>query len=501
MDHRRGHHSTEDPPMSRLFIVGPKDLTEQDFRRAFQQFGNVEEIWMVNDKNTGDYKGITYVKFSKTSEAAIALEQMNGTQINGTKNIKVMIASSRDQGSKRDHVDEERSQRLFIICPKLMKEAELSEYFKQFGDVEYVSIVRDRNTGNSKGVAFVKFYKFSHAAKAYEQCDRKYKPVFAEPKSTRETDMSKRGSLGGGGGHPWGSLHQGMGPLSTGSGGSFDSRIGYNNQMPSGIPGPSGGGGEKFTKLTVIASPDINQDQMWKLFDIVPGLDFCQVRYQGGAMGSSRAVGEVVYTSYQWAAHALEKLHGFEYPPGFRLIVKPIYDMAPNRRGGPFERDGLGRNNKMDDRRGDSADLLNIAESIAQATSIIQKAGLDPAAILNLKALNSGSGYQDTVRCNVDLPDQKPLANIDDECVARCFVVCSVPLPNSVLRDVFCRFGNLIDAYLLANRNCGYARYADKHSCQRAIETLHGNEINGVRLKVIVAEEPRKRPRTDDEDL
>lgn len=30
--------------------------------------------------------------------------------------------------------------------------------------------------------------------------------------------------------------------------------------------------GEAYTKLQVIASPMINQDQLWKLFDIVPGI-------------------------------------------------------------------------------------------------------------------------------------------------------------------------------------------------------------------------------------
>lgn len=49
--------SLDDPPLSRLFIVGPKSLTEQDYRTHFHEFGQIDEIWMVNDKNTGEYKG------------------------------------------------------------------------------------------------------------------------------------------------------------------------------------------------------------------------------------------------------------------------------------------------------------------------------------------------------------------------------------------------------------------------------------------------------------
>lgn len=38
------------------------------------------------------------------------------------------------------------------------------------------------------------------------------------------------------------------------------------------------------------------------------------------------------------------------------------------------------------------------------------------------------------------------------------------------LRDVFCRFGDLIDVYMLANRNCGYAKYASRKSAEEAIK-------------------------------
>lgn len=72
-----------------------------------------------------------------------------------------------------------------------------------------------------------------------------------------------------------------------------------------------------------------------------------------------------------------------------------------------------------------------------------------------------------------------------------------------MLRNVFSRFGGLIDVYLLNNKNCGYARYANENSCKRAIETLHGAEVCGIRLKVMEAEElniddRRKRQRRDD---
>lgn len=70
-----------------------------------------------------------------------------------------VIFGSRDQGSRRDMNEEERLLRLFVVVPKSLSEAELREHFVQFGDIDYVSIVRDRNTRDSKGFAYVKYHR------------------------------------------------------------------------------------------------------------------------------------------------------------------------------------------------------------------------------------------------------------------------------------------------------------------------------------------------------
>lgn len=109
----KSHSNLDDPPYSRLFIIGGKQLSEEDFRAAFSKFGVVEEIWIVKDRQTGERKGwflkfvlprlyvvlaltgVTYIKFSKTSEAAKAMEAMNGKVLGNSNNrpIKVMVAS------------------------------------------------------------------------------------------------------------------------------------------------------------------------------------------------------------------------------------------------------------------------------------------------------------------------------------------------------------------------------------------------------------------------
>ena len=89
------------------------------------------------------------------------------------------------------------------------------------------------------------------------------------------------------------------------------------------------------------------------------------------------------------------------------------------------------------------------------------------------------------------LPPQ-PLSHPDCPVVERLFLVCSPAQPPVyVVKDVFCRFGGLIDLYFLNGKRCGYALFSNGEAALKALSTMNGQEICGVRLKVMKAE-PRK---------
>lgn len=92
--HRTNNNGDDDPPMSRLFIICNKGHTEDQFRETFSSFGNIEDIWVVKDKQTGESKGIVYIKFIRTSDAARAQEEMNGKQMGSIdRPLKVLVAA------------------------------------------------------------------------------------------------------------------------------------------------------------------------------------------------------------------------------------------------------------------------------------------------------------------------------------------------------------------------------------------------------------------------
>eukprot|EP00061_Rhincodon_typus_P010054 g34037.t1 len=77
------------PPNSRLFLVISKSTSEEVIRENFSFFGDIQDIWVVRDKQNKDHKGIAYVKFAKSSQACRAMEEMHGKALTeDTKPIK-----------------------------------------------------------------------------------------------------------------------------------------------------------------------------------------------------------------------------------------------------------------------------------------------------------------------------------------------------------------------------------------------------------------------------
>lgn len=484
----RSGTKSDQPPNSRLFIVCGKNITEEEFREAFQMYGTIEEVWVLKDR------GIAYIKFSKTSEAALAMESMNGRCLSPhPRPLKVMIANSRGQNSSRDITETERC-RLFLVVPKSMTEDELKKHFSEFGDVDYVSLVKDRNTNENKGFAYVKYHRMSHAARAFEGCDRSYKPVFADPKPSKTSSYNESGTGGGGSGGP-------TGPGSTVSGSSVSAydMLSYMD--------PSSSNPESCCHLSVAAHASVNQDQIWRLFDIVPGLDYCEKKQANPRINSSKAMAGrtlflVVFNNPQSTAYAKEKLHGLEYPPGQKLIIK--YDGINygdfNRNAPPPVRPNMGppppqvQQSPQLPHLKASYELAQLSETIANATALLQAAGytaggpVPKTASTPVVASPAGETY-DPAYCSVKLPTPQPLSSMDSPVVERLFVVCTpVPPPLYALKDVFGRFGHLIDIYMLNGKTCGYAKYSDKDSADKAVATLHGQEVCGSRLKVMTAD-------------
>jgi RNA recognition motif-containing protein len=72
------------------------DITEEDLRLAFEQFGAVESINIINDKFSGRSKGFGFVEMPSRAEGQSAIDGLNGEEKNG-RVLKVNEARPRSE--------------------------------------------------------------------------------------------------------------------------------------------------------------------------------------------------------------------------------------------------------------------------------------------------------------------------------------------------------------------------------------------------------------------
>ena len=69
--------------------------TSQDIQTLFAQAGTVESASVIEDRATGQSKGFAFVEMSTEEEAAAAIEQFNGKELDG-RMLKVNEARPRE---------------------------------------------------------------------------------------------------------------------------------------------------------------------------------------------------------------------------------------------------------------------------------------------------------------------------------------------------------------------------------------------------------------------
>ncbi len=78
----------------------PYNLTEDDLKAAFSEFGEVSSATIIMDKMSGQSKGFGFVEMPDNSEADQAIKALNESALNG-RNIKVNQARPRGERSPR----------------------------------------------------------------------------------------------------------------------------------------------------------------------------------------------------------------------------------------------------------------------------------------------------------------------------------------------------------------------------------------------------------------
>ncbi|MCG6867208.1 MAG: RNA-binding protein [Gammaproteobacteria bacterium] len=87
--------------MTNIYVGNlPYQLTEDELREAFLQFGEVSSVKIISDRDTGRSKGFGFVEMDVQSEAEEAIKQLDGAALKG-RNLKVNQARPKDDKPRR----------------------------------------------------------------------------------------------------------------------------------------------------------------------------------------------------------------------------------------------------------------------------------------------------------------------------------------------------------------------------------------------------------------
>src|SRR5574342_469911 len=88
--------------MSSKVFVGNLDFntTRAEVQTLFSQIGEIKDVFLPTDRESGRPRGFAFVEFTSDDDAAKAIEKFNGYQLSG-RALRVNAAEDRPRGGSR----------------------------------------------------------------------------------------------------------------------------------------------------------------------------------------------------------------------------------------------------------------------------------------------------------------------------------------------------------------------------------------------------------------
>jgi len=145
----------------------PLRANERDLFDFFGKAGKVRDVRLISDRNSRKSKGFGYIEFANRECVEKAL-QLSGTEFMGQT---VMVQASQAEKNKVANPNTATAGPTRLYVGSLhynITEEDIRAVFEPFGDLEFVNLHRDADTGRSKGFAFVQFKNASDAKRALQ---------------------------------------------------------------------------------------------------------------------------------------------------------------------------------------------------------------------------------------------------------------------------------------------------------------------------------------------
>jgi RNA recognition motif-containing protein len=136
----------------KVFLGGLAWSTTEAMLQEYLESGlniKVEKVTIMRDRQTGNSRGFGFVILETSDDAD---KVVNANHLLDSKKIEAKRAIPKDE------IQESNTRKLFVGgIPVNISDDEFKIHFDKFGPVTEIQIVKDRNTGKSRGFGFVTF--------------------------------------------------------------------------------------------------------------------------------------------------------------------------------------------------------------------------------------------------------------------------------------------------------------------------------------------------------
>ena len=148
-----------DPDTIKMFVGQiPRNMSEQELKKMFEEYGQVYQLNVLRDKQTGDSKGCCFVTFL-TRKASLEAQ-------NALHNLRTLPGMHHPIQMKPADTENRNERKLFIgMIARNCEENDIRIMFSPYGQIEDCTVLRDSNT-KSRGCAFVTYLKRQSAINA-----------------------------------------------------------------------------------------------------------------------------------------------------------------------------------------------------------------------------------------------------------------------------------------------------------------------------------------------
>lgn len=190
------------------------NIDEEWLTREFEEFGELQGVRIITDRDSGRSKGFGYVEFTTAENGAKALEARNGYELDG-RGLRVDFSAPRDNNAQTPQQKQnDRAAKFGDVknppAPTLFvgnisfeaDESTLTEYFQEHGSINSIRLPTDRETGAPKGFGYVEMGSVEEAQAAFEAlqgADVAGRPIRLDYAAPRDPSSGGgRGGFGGG---------------------------------------------------------------------------------------------------------------------------------------------------------------------------------------------------------------------------------------------------------------------------------------------------------------